>query len=495
METTQRTPRAQPNALLRQQRLLRGWSLQHVVEQLCSLCQEEEDVPGVTADMVSKWERGERKPSRFYQTKLCVLYNTTADRLGFLDIQELSRPHEVRSTLTIPAVLPHPSGVQVVESLFNQGGDEASAILATQLLSLSSKQLATLSTLGWTQQDILNALQIVLQGEMAMATMNRRQVLQLGASILLLGSIELPTREHPSFEERAQLTKTLGEGIAAGWTLFHIASPAQVIAVGKSQLALLHQVHADVFPTVLPMLYSAVYRLNGAALHFQGHYDDAHKAQQKAYVAALDDADTWNMAQCRSWQAYGLRAMGNYTDALNVADASVRLVAPQNDTESIRLQARLLAFGAEIAAIVGDVRGSESRLVASEQLLEHLPTPHEEFDHASWLQQAGMCALHREQYPLAIQHLHQALDELPVQWALRYISTAVPLAKAYVRTNELDEALRIVEKTVPIIKATQAPALTHEFRSLLEIELPQRFPGNERCRAITAETQQQLALA
>lgn len=492
---TQRTPRAQPNALLRQQRLLRGWSLQHVVEQLCSLCQEEEDVPGVTADMVSKWERGERKPSRFYQTKLCVLYNTTADRLGFLDIQELPRPHDVHSTLTIPAVLPHPSGVQVVESLLNQGGDEASAILATQLLSLSSRQLATLTALGWTQQDIMNALQIVLQGEIAMATMNRRQVLQLGASILLLGSIELPTREHPSFEERAQLTKTLGEGIAAGWTLFHIASPAQVIAVGKSQLALLHQVHADVFPTVLPMLYSAVYRLNGAALHFQGHYDDAHKAQQKAYVAALDNADTWNMAQCRSWQAYGLRAIGNYADALNVADASVRLVAQQHDTESIRLQARLLAFGAEIAAIVGDTRGSESRLDASEQLLEPLPAPHEEFDHTSWLQQAGMCALHREQYPLAIQHLQQALDELPVQWALRYISTAVPLAKAYARTNELDEALRIVEKTVPVVKATQAPALTHEFRSLLEIELPQRFPGNERCRAITAETQQQLALA
>lgn len=32
----------QPNARLRQQRLLRGWSLQRVVEELCKLAAEEE---------------------------------------------------------------------------------------------------------------------------------------------------------------------------------------------------------------------------------------------------------------------------------------------------------------------------------------------------------------------------------------------------------------------------------------------------------------------
>ena len=495
MESTQRT---QPNMLLRQQRLLRGWSLRHVVEQLCSLCEEEEDVLGVTSDMVSKWERGERKPSRIYQTKLCLLYNTTADRLGFLDSSNLQIPsqsNETSNALTIPSVIPDPSSAKAIDEILNQEKDEVSATLATQLLSLSCKQLATLATLGWTQENIMHALQIVLQGEMAMATMNRRQVFQLGASILLLGGIDIPTREHPSFEERAQLTKTLGEGIAAGWTLFHIASPAQVLAVSRSQLALLHQVHADVYPTVLPMLYSGVYRLNGAALHFQGHYDDAHKEHQKAYIAALDDADAWNMAQSRSWQAYGLRALGSYADALQVADAAVRLISQQTDTEGIRLHARLLAFGAENAARLGDVRGSETRLGASERLLEHLPAPHEEFDHASWLQQAGVCALYLQQNDVAAKRLEQALNELPVQWALRYVSTAVPLAMAYARMRELDEALRIVEMTVPVVRSVQAPALTTEFQSFLEVALPKSFPGNERCQTITAEAQQQLALA
>src|SRR6266702_6956152 len=104
--------KAKPNTLLRQQRLLRGWSLREVVDQLCKLCEEEKDIPGITADMVSKWERGERKPSRFYQTKLCLLYHTTADQLGFLetlDLQEPSPSSETHSVLAAPSFLPGPS--------------------------------------------------------------------------------------------------------------------------------------------------------------------------------------------------------------------------------------------------------------------------------------------------------------------------------------------------------------------------------------------------
>lgn len=78
------TPPTRPNHLLRRQRLLRGWTLDRVAKELCTLCQEEAHVPGVNADMISKWERGERKPSRFYQAKLCQLYGATADQLGLI---------------------------------------------------------------------------------------------------------------------------------------------------------------------------------------------------------------------------------------------------------------------------------------------------------------------------------------------------------------------------------------------------------------------------
>jgi transcriptional regulator with XRE-family HTH domain len=63
-----------PNNILRRERLLRGWSQQKVA----SLVETSEDV-------VSRWERGERKPSPFYQEKFCVLYGKTAEELGFLE--------------------------------------------------------------------------------------------------------------------------------------------------------------------------------------------------------------------------------------------------------------------------------------------------------------------------------------------------------------------------------------------------------------------------
>jgi transcriptional regulator with XRE-family HTH domain len=368
MESTQRT---QPNTLLRRQRLLRGWSLQHVVEQLCLLCQEDEDIPGVTAGMVSKWERGERKPSRFYQTKLCLLYDTTADQLGLLDAPDTHEaPHRdgYRAASSISSFTPSPSAsTKAIDALLNQEQGEASETLAAYLLSLSGKQLATLTILGWTQKDILKALQIVLQGETAMANMNRRQFIHLGTGLLLLSGIDLPTREHPSLEERTQLMKTLGEGIAASWALFHVSGPEQVLAVSRTQLDLVQQNHANIYPIVLSMCYSGVYRLIGAAFHFQGRYDEAHKAHEKAYIAALEYADTWNMAQSRSWQAYGWRGSGNYADALQTTDAALRLISGERTIESIRLRARLLALAAENVALMGDMHETEARLRASEQ--------------------------------------------------------------------------------------------------------------------------------
>ena len=70
---------AKINVLLRQQRQLRGWSLQHVADQLCKLSETQGRLPGVNANMVGKRERGVKNPSPFYREKLSVLYNASAD--------------------------------------------------------------------------------------------------------------------------------------------------------------------------------------------------------------------------------------------------------------------------------------------------------------------------------------------------------------------------------------------------------------------------------
>jgi tetratricopeptide (TPR) repeat protein/transcriptional regulator with XRE-family HTH domain len=69
-----------PNPLLTRQRQLRGWSQGQVAKELQAL------FPGiaVTARHVARWESGKRRPGPYYREKLCVLFQTTADKLGFI---------------------------------------------------------------------------------------------------------------------------------------------------------------------------------------------------------------------------------------------------------------------------------------------------------------------------------------------------------------------------------------------------------------------------
>jgi DNA-binding XRE family transcriptional regulator len=360
-------------------------------------------------------------------------------------------------------------------------------------LALGTGHLAQLFNEGWSLENVLNSLRVVMQGAQGMSAITRRELLRL-SSAAIVSDVALPTGEHVSEDEKVQVTDALGKSIANGWTLFHIASPAQVLVVSQSQLTLLQQVHTDVYPSILPMLYSGVYRLTGATLHFQGKYEQAHKAHEKAYAAALDNADLWNMGQSRSWQAYGWSAQGNYAEALRVTDAALRLIALQNDIESIRLRARLLAFEAENTALLGDEQGTETSLDTSKQLLEYLPMPHEEFDRTSWLRQAGICALYLQQNNMAAERLQQALDELPASWSLRYLSTALPLAKAYTRMRERDRALNVVQNTIPVIQSVQAGTFTKEFQSFLQNDLLKGFPGDKHCQHAIIDAQKQLAI-
>lgn len=84
----------QPNQLLRQQRLMRGWSQKRLADQLYEMS-EGDGGAGINADMVSKWERGEKQPRPYYQEKLCMLFGTTADQLGFLAIRATSTASEI----------------------------------------------------------------------------------------------------------------------------------------------------------------------------------------------------------------------------------------------------------------------------------------------------------------------------------------------------------------------------------------------------------------
>jgi len=56
-----------------------------VVEEICALAEADGRLSGVNPAMVSCWEMGKKKPSPFYQERLCKIYGMSAEALGLLD--------------------------------------------------------------------------------------------------------------------------------------------------------------------------------------------------------------------------------------------------------------------------------------------------------------------------------------------------------------------------------------------------------------------------
>lgn len=136
----------------------------------------------------------------------------------------------------------------------------------------------------------------------------------------------------------------------------------------------------------------------------------------------------------------------------------------------------------------------EARLTASRELLKYIPGHHEEFDSASWFQHAGTCALNIGHYNLAVTQLQQAIDGLPPEWVLRYLSTSLSLARAFAYIKELDETLAVAHTMLPIITSSQTTLLGQKFMHYLHSDLLANFPNDKRCHALLTLAQQQLVL-
>src|SRR5512132_1380333 len=94
--------RWQPNERLRAQRLRRAWSLADVVRELCDLADRLGERPlGVNVTMVYNWETGRHRPRPPYPRLLSLLYERSAEELGFWEPTGVS---ELRSAggLVVP---------------------------------------------------------------------------------------------------------------------------------------------------------------------------------------------------------------------------------------------------------------------------------------------------------------------------------------------------------------------------------------------------------
>src|SRR5215831_15743861 len=79
-------------AKLRAARLVRGWTLEDVAVGLQQLSVElGEPEPGADFSIVWKWENGTRAPGRYYQARLCLLFDMMPAELRFIESPRLLR--------------------------------------------------------------------------------------------------------------------------------------------------------------------------------------------------------------------------------------------------------------------------------------------------------------------------------------------------------------------------------------------------------------------
>ena len=72
-----------PNLRLQEHRTRLDLTQEAVAEELARLAWVHYGMRvGVNADMVGKWERGEKRPSKLYRRLLCLLYQATEEELG-----------------------------------------------------------------------------------------------------------------------------------------------------------------------------------------------------------------------------------------------------------------------------------------------------------------------------------------------------------------------------------------------------------------------------
>ncbi|GHO61213.1 hypothetical protein KSC_001050 [Ktedonobacter sp. SOSP1-52] len=138
-----RSSRAIPNAQLKEERLLRGWSQQYVAEQL-----------GADYYYISRWERGTTSPSPYYRQKLCTLFGKTARELGLLPDEgdtinepadQVSVPHASLSPIwNVPYSNDKTSTKQILRPLTKLIGRQRDIERFLELFTLRGSRLFTI---------------------------------------------------------------------------------------------------------------------------------------------------------------------------------------------------------------------------------------------------------------------------------------------------------------------------------------------------------------
>jgi transcriptional regulator with XRE-family HTH domain len=195
----EKKPKPRPNTLLRRQRELQNFTLQDVADRLYEMCVKEGRESGISADTVGRWERGVSQPEAQYRAKLCELFGKHTTDLGLIEQARLVESSQTPTPLS-PSPLPppfgeegyhgtnlergEPSAVQEIAvvlipthqpfDLLKNTSDAPSEQQLGPLLALEANELAAFFDAGWSVDELLETLRVVLPGIQAMPKITRR---------------------------------------------------------------------------------------------------------------------------------------------------------------------------------------------------------------------------------------------------------------------------------------------------------------------------------
>lgn len=392
-----------PNSKLRRERELRGWSQRAVAERV-----------GTSEQVVVRWESGEHKPNRHFQTQLCELFGKNAEELGFLETQTTNEEEEEQSHTC--------QEQQELSSSFNTENDPM-------------KRREMFELLGETAGSLL-----VMPG-----------ILEADAIDRLIRELEKPSSlDTTAISSLESLTKH-------NWRLLYSGVPWSALLGGVSgHIQTLTSFLKGSLPTSMEQrLYILISQ--EAQMAGEIYFDMRNYKQAQEYFAFAVEAARKADNQALTAVAIGRinvrpsdkEALQKYIALLKVAHR----LAEQGATVTTR--AWLAAREAEAQANIGDANAclealDKANIIDNQSLVEDDPF-WTHFSPPSLVGYKGVCYV-RLRHPYAQDVLLEALTTLPSRQA----TTLVDLANSYAQTGEIEEACK---------RASQALVLTEHNQS------------------------------
>jgi DNA-binding transcriptional regulator YiaG len=410
-----------PNIRLQQHRARLDLTQEAVAEEVARLAWVHHGVRvGINADMVGKWERGEKRPSKLYRRLLCLLYEATEEQLGFRNPVGGFRNPVGAEQLAVP-------GRDVNRRDFLRHG----AVVGT----------AMLTPLNW-----LDTLDDAEVGDRLAWAMERPSRIELATAADMETITAAYRRSYRQLSVQTLLPQTMGQFQA----VTELLRRSQPVALRQRLVATAGQT---------AMLAGVLEFMDLYDFQFgQRHLDLAMTAAQEAEAPELGAF----ILGCMSFHA---RYSGKRTEA-------VTLIEQARDAARVvgrpLTQGWLAAVAAEVHAVAGDSDASLHALEQAAHALEQAAADDESswigvgtFDQAKLAAYRGVCYIQLDRPGEALPALTQALDALDPALRKHRCTALADLATALIQLREIEEGCE---------RAGQSLTIAAELRHAVSVD-------------------------